>query len=94
MRSEGTVTISDEHGLIKSRMVRVWADINKTENLVYKLDMLKIFKNISDMWAKLDNEMIACRTWHKRTPAYDTLAKEIATRLDYLEKHLMWAKLL
>lgn len=94
MRSEGTVTIIDEHSLIKSRIVRVWADINQIGNLVYKIDMLKIHKNITDMWAKLDNEMIACRTWHKQTPAYETLAKEIASRLDYLEKHLMWAKLL
>jgi hypothetical protein len=94
MRSEGTVTISHDHDLIKSRMVRVYADINRTTHLLYKIDMLKIYKNINDMWAKLDNEMIACRTWHKRTPAYETLAKEISTRLDYLDKHLMWAKLL
>jgi hypothetical protein len=86
--------LTEQHGFLRSRLARTYAEINKCESLIHKPGLLKIYKNISNQWAKLDNEMIACRAWHKLTPAYHTLAKEINDNLDYLDKHLMWAKLL
>ena len=87
-------TLTEQHGVLKSRMARLYADINQVSNLVYKVDLLKMYKGANDLWAKLDNELIACRAWHKLTPAYHTLAQEIESRIEYMNKRIVWSKMM
>lgn len=83
----------DSHSQLRERIARTYASVNTVENVIAKIDLLKLHKNILNLWAKLDNEMIACRTWRRLSPAYLDLAKDIESRLTYMDKHIMWSRL-
>jgi hypothetical protein len=55
-----------------------------------RMDLLKVYKNILEVWNKLDNEMIVCRRRNCETANYTDLALDISKRLKLIDKEIFW----
>ncbi len=55
-----------------------------------RMDLLKVYKHILEVWNKLDNEMIVCRRRNCETANYTEIASDIDKRLKIMDKEIFW----
>lgn len=70
------------------QIIRLPLDTDKVQ------DLRKIWKNCSEVWAKMSREDVNCRRLSKKTPRYLDLENELKTGLELLEQYLTFASLL
>lgn len=82
---------SDKHSKLRGELDKIRDRINALKTYDRsRMDLLKVYKNILEVWNKLDNEMIVCRRRNCETANYTEIAEDIEKRLKLMDKEIFW----
>jgi phosphoglycerate-specific signal transduction histidine kinase len=82
---------SEQHAKLRGELDKIRDRINALKTYdPSRMDLLKVHKNILEVWNKLDNEMINCRRRNCETATYTELAETIKKRLAIMDKEIFW----
>lgn len=82
---------SEAHAKLREDVDRIRSRINKlSHHDPSRMDLIKMHRNILEVWTKLDNEMINCRKRNCETANYTELSTVIRDRIKIMDKELFW----
>lgn len=82
---------SDKHAKLREDLDKVRDRVSRLKlSDPSRMDLIKVHKNILEVWNKLDNEMIVCRRRNCETANYTELAEIIQARIKIMDKELFW----
>jgi phosphoglycerate-specific signal transduction histidine kinase len=82
---------SEKHTKLREELDKIRDRINALKlHDPSRMDLIKVHKNILEVWNKLDNEMIICRRRNCETFTYTELSETISKRLAIMDKEIFW----
>lgn len=82
---------SEEHTKLRGELDKIRDRVSGLKTYdPSRMDLLKVYKHILEVWNKLDNEMINCRRRNCETATYTKLAGQIRERIKIMDKEIFW----
>ncbi len=82
---------SEEHAKLREELDKIRDRVSSLKTYdPARMDLLKFYRNILEVWNKLDNEMINCRRRNCESATYTELATTIRERLKVMDKEIFW----